>query len=377
MEKHPLILAVDDEEPIRKLLRVNFTVDGYDVITASNGISALELMEEYKPDLVILDIMMPKMDGYAIAERLRRQDETRVIPIIMVTALREADDRVKAWELGADGFLSKPVELRELLTRVNSLLKVKDYNDHLRDHQRELEAELAKRTEELQQAFRKTKTASLETIHRLSRAAEYRDEDTGTHIQRVIHYAAAIARQMGLDDESVKSILYAAPMHDVGKIGIPDRILRKPEKLDPDEWETMKKHTIIGAEILSGSDADFIELAGVIALTHHEKWDGSGYPDGLKGTDIPLAGRITAIADVFDALTSKRPYKDPFSVEEALSIIEEGRGSHFGPKIVDAFFTIEDEILSVKDNYKGRGESAGSDGQMGILSIASSARPLG
>jgi len=377
MEKHPLILAVDDEEPMRKLLRVNLTVDGYDVITASSGISALELMEEYKPDLVILDIMMPKMDGYAIAERLRRQDETRVIPIIMVTALREADDRVKAWELGADGFLSKPVDLRELLTRVNSLLKVKDYNDHLRDHQRELEAELAKRTEELQQAFRKTKTASLETIHRLSRAAEYRDEDTGAHIQRVSHYAAAIARQMGLDDESVKSILYAAPMHDVGKIGIPDRILRKPEKLDPDEWETIKKHTIIGAEILSGSDADSIELARVIALTHHEKWDGSGYPDGLKGTDIPLAGRITAIADVFDALTSKRPYKDPFSVEEALGIIWAGRGSHFDPKVVDAFFTIKDEILSIKEKYKDQGESVGSDGQMGILSIASSARPLG
>jgi len=377
MNKPPCIMVVDDEEPMRKLLRVNLTVDGYDVITASNGISALELMEGHEPDLVILDAMMPKMDGFAVAERLKREDETRVIPIIMVTALREVDDRVKAWGLGVDGFLTKPVKRIELMTMVNSLLKVKAYNDHMHDYQRELEAEVARRTEELQRAFQKIKVASLDTIHRLSMAAEYKDGDTGAHIQRVSHYAAAVARKMGLDDESAKSILYASPMHDVGKIGIPDQILRKLGKLDPDEWEIMKKHTIIGAEILSGSDADFIELAGVIALTHHEKWDGSGYPKGLKGTNIPLAGRITAIADVFDALTSKRSYKEPFSTEKTLGIIEEGRGSHFDPKIVDAFFTIEDEILSVKENYKGRGELAGSDGQMGILSIASSARPLG
>jgi len=372
MKKPPCIMVVDDEEPIRKLLRVNLSVDGYDVITATDGSSALEILEQHKPDLVILDAMMPKVDGFAVAERLKRGDETRVIPIVMVTALRETGDRVKAWELGIDGFLTKPVEEMELMTMVNSLLKVKDYNDHLRDHQRELEAELAKKTEELQRAFQKTRTASLETIYRLSRAAEYRDEDTGAHIQRVSHYAAATARQIGLDDESVESILYAAPMHDVGKIGIPDRILQKPGKLDPDEWEIMKKHTIIGAQILSGSDADFIELAGVIALTHHEKWDGNGYPKGLKGTNIPLAGRITAIADVFDALTSKRPYKEPFSVEESLGIIEKGRGSHFDPKVVDAFFAIKDEILSIKEKYKDQEESADSDGRMVILSIPTS-----
>jgi len=360
MNKHACIMVVDDEEPMRKLLRVNLSLEGYQVITASDGSSALTMLEGQKPDLVILDIMMPKMDGYAVAERLKGQDETKATPIIMVTALRELDDRVKAWELGVDGFLPKPVEPRELVTKVNSLLKVKDYNDHMRDHQRELETELAKRTEELQRAFQKTRTASLETIYRLSRAAEYRDEDTGAHIQRVSHYAAAVARKMGMDNESVESILYAAPMHDVGKIGIPDQILLKPGKLDPDEWEAMKKHTIIGAEILSDADADFIELARVIALTHHEKWDGSGYPEGLKGTDIPLVGRIIAIADVFDALTSKRPYKEPFSVEESLGIIEKGRGSHFDPRVVDSFFTVKDEILSIKEKYKDQGEPASS-----------------
>jgi len=372
MKKSPCIMVVDDEEPMLKLLRVNLSLEGYHVITASDGSSALALLEESKPDLVILDIMMPKMDGFAVARRLKREDETKIIPIVMVTALKEVEDRVKAWELGVDGFLTKPAEKTELTTMINSLLKVKAYNDHMHDYQRELEAELARRTEELQRAFEKTKMSSLETIYRLSRAAEYRDEDTSAHIQRVSHYAVAVARKMGLDDESTKSILYASPMHDVGKIGIPDQILRKPGKLDLDEWEIMKKHTIIGAQMLSGSDADFIKLAEAIALTHHEKWDGSGYPEGLKGTDIPPAGRITAIADVFDSLTSKRPYKEPFSVEKSLDIIKEGRGSHFDPGVVDAFLTIEDEILSIKEKRKDQGEAASSDGRIGILSIPTS-----
>jgi len=336
MKMCPCIMVVDDEEPMRKLLRVNLSVEGYDVVTAPDGSSALTLLEERcKPDLVILDAMMPRMDGYAVAERLKQKDETRAIPIIMVTALREAGDRVKAWELGVDGFLTKPVERIELMTMVNSLLKVKAFRDHMRHYQRELEAELTKRTGELQQAFEKTKAASLDTIYCLSRAAEYKDGNTGAHIQRVGYYAAAIARRMGLNSESVESILHAAPMHDVGKVGIPDRILQNPGKLNSDEWAVMKNHTLIGAEILSGSDAHFIKLAEVIALTHHEKWDGSGYPRGLRDTEIPVAGHITAIADVFDALTSKRPYKEAFA-----------------PGVVDAFFAIKDEILSIKERYR-------------------------
>jgi putative two-component system response regulator len=226
-----------------------------------------------------------------------------------------------------------------------------------RDYQQHLEQKVARRTAELRRAVKKIKLASLDTIHRLSRAAEYRDEDTGAHIKRMSQYSAAVARKMGLNEETVEIILYATPMHDVGKIGIPDHILLKPGKLDPDEWQIMKQHTIIGAQILQGSDAEFIKLAKVIALTHHEKWDGSGYPKGLRGSKIPLAGRITAIADVFDALTTKRPYKEPFSLEKSFGIIKQSRGNHFDPGVVDAFFATEDEILSIREKYKDEHES--------------------
>jgi putative two-component system response regulator len=268
-----------------------------------------------------------------------------------VTALREKEDRVKGIEAGCDDFISKPVDKMELLARVRSLLKVKAYNDLMGNYRKELESEVASRTEELKHALERIKAASLETIYRLSMAAEYRDEDTGTHIKRMSFYCAAVARRMGLDESTVETILYAAPMHDLGKIGIPDLILLKPARLDPVEWEIMKQHTVIGANILKGSDAEFIRLGEIIARYHHEKWDGSGYPNSLKGIDIPIAGRIAAIADVFDALTSKRPYKEPFSVEKALAIIREGRGSHFDPDVVDAFFAIQDEILSIKNEY--------------------------
>lgn len=204
----------------------------------------------------------------------------------------------------------------------------------------------------------KIKAASLETIYRLSMASEYKDVDTGTHIKRMSRYSAAVARRMGLDEETIETILYAAPMHDLGKIGIPDRILLKPGMLDPAEWEMMKQHSVIGAKILKGSDAEFIRLAEIIAQSHHEKWDGSGYPDGLKGIEIPIAGRITAIADVFDALTSKRPYKEALSVETSLAIIREGRGRHFDPDVVDAFFAILDEILTIKKEYDDDNQQA-------------------
>jgi putative two-component system response regulator len=225
-----------------------------------------------------------------------------------------------------------------------------------RSYQQHLEEMVAERTEELRQAIGRIKLASLDTIHRLARAAEYRDEDTGTHIQRMSHYSAAIARRMGLSDVEVENLLYAAPMHDVGKIGIPDRILLKTGSLDADEWEIMKKHTTIGAEILRGSDAKFIQLAEVVALTHHEKWDGSGYPRGLRGSDIPLAGRIVAIADAFDALTSRRPYKEPYSMEKAFNTIRDGSGTHFDPDLVDTFFAVESEVLAVSKEYKDKHE---------------------
>jgi putative two-component system response regulator len=357
VEKKASILVVDDEDRNLRLMEAMLLPMGYGVDFARNGEEALEKVQENPPDVILLDIMMPKMDGFEVARRLKQDERTGIIPIVMVTALREVEERVKALEAGADDFLSKPVDMTELKARVQSLLKVKAYNDHMRDYQKELEAEVAKRTEQLRRAFDKIKVASLDTIYRLTRAAEYKDEDTGAHIQRMSHYSAIVARKFGLNEKSVESILYAAPMHDVGKIGIPDHILLKPGKLDPDEWEIMKQHTIMGGGILKGPDAGFIKLGETIALTHHEKWDGTGYPKGLKGKKIPQVGRITAIADVFDALTSKRPYKEPFSIEKSFTIIKEGRGTHFDPDVVDAFFALEDEILSIKGKYKDEEES--------------------
>lgn len=346
------ILVVDDEDRNLRVMEALLIPLGYEVILARDGEEAFKKVQEIPPDVILLDVMMPKMDGFEVARRLKEKEETKIIPIVMVTALKEVEDRVRALEVGADDFLSKPVDKTELKARVQSLLKVKAYNDHMRNYQKELESEIARRTQQLRRAFEKIKLASLDTIYRLSTAAEYKDEDTGAHILRMSNYSAAVARKMGLNEKTVEAILYAAPMHDVGKIGTPDSILLKPGKLDPDEWETMKQHTTNGGRILEGSDAGFIKLGEVIALTHHEKWDGSGYPKGLKGSKIPLVGRIVAIGDVFDALTSKRPYKEPFSLEKSYGIIQEGKGTHFDPAVVDAFFAIEDEISSIKEKYK-------------------------
>lgn len=351
MQKNPLILIVDDLPQNIELLEAYLAPYGYEILTASSGAEALEKLASYSVDLILLDVMMPGMDGFEVARRVRQNDTMQLLPIILVTALHETEDRVRGIEAGCDDFISKPVDKSELVARVRSLLKVKAYNDLLNNYQKELESEVAKKTKEIKHTLKKLKEASLETIHRLSLAAEYKDEDTGAHIVRMSHYCAAIARQLGLDEHTVETILYAAPMHDVGKIGIPDKVLLKPAKLDAEEWEIMKQHALIGAEILKDSDAEFIKMGEIIALSHHEKFDGSGYPSGLKGTQIPIAGRIAAVADVFDALVSKRPYKEAFSVKKSFSIIKEGRGGHFDPKVVDAFFAIQDEILAIKKQY--------------------------
>lgn len=357
-ERKNRILVVDDDERNLRIIEAMLIPQGYDVLLAQNGYEALKIAREQMPDVILLDIMMPQIDGFEVAKQLKADEGTKIIPIVMVTALREVEDRVKALEAGADDFLSKPVEKIELRARVSSLLKVKAYNDYMRDYQKKLEAAVEKRTEQLTKAVQKLRLASLDTVQRLSHAAEYKDEDTGTHIKRMSNYAVAIARKMGLPDKTVETILYASPMHDIGKIGIPDRVLLKPGKLDPDEWEIMKTHTTIGASILHGSDAEFIQLAEVIALTHHEKWDGTGYPKGLKGHKIPIAGHITAIADVFDALVSKRPYKEAFPVEKAFQIIKDSRGTHFNPELVNVFFSIQQEILDIKEHYKSGSVSA-------------------
>jgi len=347
MKDRPVILVVDDQPQNIELLEAYLVPQGYEILTAKSGDEALGKLSVSSIDLMLLDVMMPGMDGFEVIRRVRQDNAHRLLPIILVTALRETEDRIKGIEAGCDDFISKPIDKMELLARVRSLLKVKAYNDLLANYRKMLEAEVKRRTEELRQALERVKAVSLDTIYRLSMASEYKDEDTGAHIKRVSLYAVAIARRMGLDESIIETILYAAPMHDLGKIGIPDRILTKPAKLDPAEWEIMKGHSVIGGKILKGSEAEYIRMGETIARHHHEKWDGTGYPDGLKGIEIPITCRIAAIADVFDALTSRRPYKKAFLVERSLAIIREGRGNHFDPDVVDAFFAIQDEILTI------------------------------
>jgi putative two-component system response regulator len=352
MKDRPAILVVDDQPQNIELLEAYLVPEGYEIAKAASGEEAFRRLEDSPIDLILLDVLMPVMDGFAVTAGIRKKSALRLLPIILVTALRDTEDRIKGIEAGCDDFISKPIDRMELLARVRSLLKVKAYNDLMGTYRDELELEVTKRTEELYEALKRIKSASLETIYRLSIASEYRDEDTGAHIKRVSRYSASVARRMGLDESTVESILYAAPMHDVGKIGISDQILMKPAKLNPAEWELMKQHTVIGAKILGGSKAAYISIAETIALCHHEKWDGSGYPQGLKGEEIPITSRITAIADVFDALTSRRPYKEPFTTEKALDIIIAGRGIHFDPDVVDAFLAILEEICTIKDHYE-------------------------
>jgi putative two-component system response regulator len=351
------VLVADDDDRLRRVLEARLNAMGYEVILAVDGEDALETAHRESPDLVLLDVMMPTPDGFATARRLKASPVTGHIPIVMVTALRNVQDRVRALEAGADDFLTKPVDPSELKARVQTLLKVKAHNDHVRHYQQELEAEVAKQTDALRKALHKVQVISLDTIHRLSRAAEYRDEDTGDHLQRVSHYAAAVARRLGQEDGFTDALLYAVPMHDVGKIGIPDRILLKRGRLDADEWRIMQAHTEIGASILSGADSDLLQMAETIALTHHERWDGTGYPRGLRGEAIPLAGRITAVVDMFDALCSKRPYKEPLAVEAALAIIRAEAGRQLDPRAVDAFFAAQPEILDVKRRFTGKQDS--------------------
>jgi len=343
----PKIMVVDDEILNRKLIEAMLKPQGYEVQVAVDGEDCLAKIELDPPDLILMDIMMPNLNGFEVVTRLKAKEKLALIPVVMVTALQDVNDRVKALEVGADDFLTKPVDRMELRARVRSLLKVKAYNDHMVNYRQALEDEVAKQTKALTQANSKLRDASLETIFRLARAAEYKDEDTGNHIVSMSRISAFLAERLGLNEVAVERILYASPMHDIGKIGIPDRILLKSGPLNDEEWSLMRMHTVFGGQILEGSDIGFLRLGEVIALTHHEKWDGSGYPNGLSGKKIPLAGRIVAVADVFDALMSKRPYKPALSIEQTVDIIKGGRGSHFDPAVVDVFLEHLPEIIKL------------------------------
>ncbi len=351
------ILVVDDEEDIREILKGLLVSLGHQVETARDGADALSKLDQGF-DLVLLDLMMPGMDGFEAAAIIRQQYSLQDLPIIMITGMVGREERVKAAEIGANDFIAKPFEMVEVRLRTDSLLRMKQMHDRLKLHKDELEAKVSKRTRALNKALedmaesqRLLRHAHLETIQRLVIAAEFKDQDTANHIQRMSHYSALIARHAGVPASQVDMILHASPMHDIGKIGIPESILLKPGKLEPSEWKVMRRHTLIGADILEGSDSSMLQMGAEIAISHHEKWDGTGYPNGLSGEEIPIVGRICAIADVFDALTSERPYKPPFSNKKAREIIWQDRGNHFDADLVDIFFDHTSEVEEIQEEY--------------------------
>jgi putative two-component system response regulator len=353
------ILVVDDEPAVRRVLNKLLRNRGYEVIEAASGQQALDVLEHCEVDTVLLDVMMPGLTGVEVCRRIRANPKIAHTPVVFVTAAADQRSRREAREAGADDFLSKPFDEVELRARVRNSVKTKIHNDGLANESQRLKIAVDDRTRALQQATAALERARAEldraqreTIERLTRAAEFRDDETAAHLQRMSHYSRLLARRKGLDDYTAELIRVASPMHDVGKIGIPDSILLKPGKLTREEFEIMKQHAEIGYRILSGSDSPLLELAASIARSHHEKWNGSGYPRGLTGEDIPVEGRIVAVADVFDALTSRRPYKKAWSLADAIALLQAGRGEHFDPEIVDLFLGSIDEVLEIKSRFR-------------------------
>jgi putative two-component system response regulator len=358
------ILIVDDEALTIEVVSHHLQQAGYgNVISTDQAAQALPMVGLYRPDLLLLDIQMPVVNGIEILRVLRSDAELRHTPVVILTGNSDSETKLIALQSGASDLLTKPVHHQELLVRLGNILKLKAYQDQLRRHSEELEVAVRRRTAELE-------ASRLEVIHCLARAAEFRDDDTGRHVIRVGRYARIIGEELGLPAAELDVLEPAAQLHDVGKIGIPDAVLLKPGKLTVEEFEAMQKHcgfgkkitapltdrdsgelrnhTEIGARIMDTSSSPILVMARRIALTHHEHWDGNGYPLGLAGEDIPLEGRITAVADVFDALSSKRPYKPAFPLKKCFSIMSEANGTQFDPRILEAFFARRDDIIRVQ-----------------------------
>jgi len=340
------ILVVDDEPRNTKLLEAILSREGYRVECAGNGQDALRAVVELRPDLVLLDVMMPDTDGFQVAAQIKSNSDTRNIPIIMVTSLDDRASKLRALDSGAEEFLTKPVDRAELIVRTRNLLRLKELADLHADYARVLEERVVERSLRLTNSYR-------DTIAALNRAASYRDEETGAHVQRISHYCVELAQALGMNSAFCECIYYASPMHDIGKIAIPDRVLLKPGPLTTDEWEIMKTHASLGFKMLDGVDSPYIEMGRDIALRHHERWDGRGYPDGLCGEAIPLSARVMAIADVYDALRSRRPYKEAYGHDDAVRIIMHGDGrtspKHFDPRVLSAFVSAR---AAMRDIYQ-------------------------
>lgn len=340
------ILIIDDNPSNVLLLEKMLKIFGFiNVKSSTDSRVALDLYNSYKPDLILLDLKMPYLDGFEILEKLNEIKENDYLPVIIISAQDDKENRLKALKLGAKDFIGKPFDNAEIMMRIKNMLEIRLLQKQVNDNNKKLENRVVHRTRQLE-------GLQVELIERLLKAAEFRDNDTGNHVSRIGAYAFELGKLVGLSNEFCDMLMYASMMHDIGKIGIPDSILLKTDKLDKEEWETMKTHTEKGAQIMTGSSYEVIQLAEEIALYHHERWDGTGYPKGLKGEEIPVAGRITAICDVFDALLSDRPYKKAWPLEGVIEEIRKGKGSHFDPYLAQVFLDNVDIFVDIKDTLK-------------------------
>lgn len=351
------ILVVDDEAPIRRILSRTLERMGHRCTQAADVIEARKAIERDSFDLVVSDVNMPGESGMDLVKDLFENHPD--VAVMMVTGVDDPALAEEALDLGAYGYVIKPFEMNEIAINVSNALRRRAlelenarHREHLEAMVKERTADLWRAVQQLEQARDDLRSSQAETIHRLTLAAEFRDDETGAHIQRMSHYCGLLAQKVTGDAEQAEVLQLASVMHDVGKIGIPDSILLKPRKLTPDEYEAMKQHAELGHRILSGGSSELLQLAASIALTHHEKVDGSGYPHGLAGDDIPIEGRIAAIADVFDAVTTDRVYRKAFTLAEALQIMREGRGTHFDAELLDVFFDSMDLVLRIKEEHE-------------------------
>jgi len=349
------IMVVDDTPANLKLLQKMLQTKGYLVLTFPRGAMALAAAARKAPDLILLDINMPEMSGFEVCERLKADDALKEIPVIFISALTETADKVKAFSVGGVDYVAKPFQFEEVNARVETHLRLRRMQLELAKHNLHLEDLVKEKVLEISDS-------QLAAIIALAKLAESRDDDTGHHIERTRIFCKLLAEKLwgapgytdGIDETFIENIYHAASLHDIGKVGISDNILLKPGKLTPEEFEIMKTHTIIGADTLQTTCSKyprnvFINMGISIARFHHEKWDGSGYPDGLVGEDIPLAARIMAVADVYDALRSERPYKPAFTHKKSCDIIREGNGRHFDPALTEAFMTLESEFAKIRE----------------------------